>query len=45
MWYRCEATGQSNQVYQLKLRQDITPMQNCEFCEEMSKSKKSNRVS
>ena len=32
--------GQSNQVDPLKLFQKITLMQNCEFCEDMSKSKK-----
>ena len=37
--------GQSNQVDQLELLQKITLMQNCEFGADMSKSKKSNRVS
>ena len=45
MWYRCEAMGQSNQLDQLKLLQEITLMKNREFCEHMLKSKNSNRVS
>ena len=45
MWYRCEAIGQSNQADQLKLLQNITLMTNCEFCEDLSKSENTNRVS
>ena len=41
----CEALGQSNQVYQLKLLQKITLLKICEFCEDMSKSKNANRAS
>ena len=41
----CEAMGQSNQVDKLKLLQMITLMKNCDFCEDMSKSKNVNRVS
>ena len=39
MWYRCEAFGQSNQGHQLQLLQKVTRMKNCDFCEDMSKSK------
>ena len=39
MWYRCEELGQSNQVYQLQLLQNVTRMKNCDFCEDKSKSK------
>ena len=39
-WYRCEAMGQSNQVDQHKLLQKIALIKICEFCEDMSKSKK-----
>ena len=45
MWYRCEAMGQSNQTYQLKLLHKITLMKICEFCEDMSKAKSANCVS
>ena len=45
MWYGCEAMGQSNQVDRLTLLQEITLMKNCEFFKDMSKLKKSNRVS
>ena len=45
MWYRCEAMGQSNQVDQMKLLQEVTLMKNCDFCEDMSKSKNANCVS
>ena len=44
MWYKCEVMGKSNQNHQLKLLQKITLMKNSEFCKEMSKSKKANRV-
>ena len=36
--------GQSNQVDQLKLLKKIALMKNCDFCEDMSKSKNVNRV-
>ena len=39
-----EVMGQSNQIYQLKLLQKITLMKNSELCENMSKSKNTNRV-
>ena len=45
MWYRCEDLWQSNQVHQLQLLQKVTLMKNCDFCEDMSKSKNANRVS
>ena len=44
MWNRREAMGQSNQADQLKLIQKITLIKNCDFCEDMSKSKNANRV-
>ena len=44
MRYRREAMRQSNQVDQLKLLHKITLMKHCDFCEDMSKSKNSNRV-
>ena len=44
MWSRCEAIGQSNHVDQLKLLQEITLMKNCEFCEDMPKSKKEKKI-
>ena len=40
MWYTCEVMGKSNRIHQLKLLQKITVMKKCEFCEDMSKSKK-----
>ena len=40
-----EALGQSNQVYQLQFLRKVTLMKNCDFCEDMSKSKNANRVS
>ena len=44
MWHKCEGTGQSNQVQQLKLLQKISLMKNSKSCEDMSKSKHANRV-
>ena len=44
MWYRCKALGQSNKVHQLQLLQKVTLMKNCDFCEDMSKSKITNHV-
>ena len=43
MWYMFEAMGQSNQVA-IELLQNITLIKNCDFCEDMSKSKNANRV-
>ena len=37
MWYRREVMGQSNQVHQLQLLQNVTLMKNCDFREDMSK--------
>ena len=44
MWYNCEALGQSNQVHQLQLLQKVTLMKNCDFSEDMSKTKNANHV-
>ena len=40
MWYRCETMRQSNQVEIASEGNAI----NCNFCEDMSKSKNANRV-
>ena len=45
MWHKCEAMVQSNQADKLKLLQKIALMKNCEFYEDMPKSKNANRVS